>query len=109
PLGVRTVVGPRVHHHTGRRPGRPQDDRVGPLERHLGGVVAEDDPGQLRDGAQRLVRRKTDGGQSCRHLIYPSTSMMSSTSTGASSGSSETPTAERAWTPESPKISPSTS
>src|SRR5690606_227540 len=109
PLGVREVVGPGVHHHAGRRPRRPQDDGVGPLEGHLGGVVAEDDPGQLRDGPEGLVRREGDRGQACGHRGYPSTSTTSSTSTGAFSGSSDTPTADRAWTPASPKISPSTS
>ena len=81
-LGPRRAV---AHQHDGR--GVARLGRGG-----LAGLV----------GARLVDERLREGG---RFKRQPATSTMSSTSTGTSSGSTETPTAERAWRPMSPNTS----
>src|SRR5699024_149283 len=62
--------------------------------------------GRPRGGCGKRQNRRQNMSPAGSEKIYSETSTMSSTSTGAPSGSSATPTAERAWAPASPKISP---
>src|SRR5262249_51348373 len=80
--------------------GTAQHPRVRALERQEAGVVAQQHRRRFGHRAQQPVGRMLD-----RHF----TSTMISTSTGASSGNSATPTADRACAPASPNTSTNSS
>ena len=99
PLKVVILIRSRVNDDDVIATGTAQHPGVGALQRHRAGVFAQQDGRRLGDRPQHAVGGRVGWPHfrvaTLRHAGHL-TSTMSSTSTGASKGSSETPTAERA-------------